>query len=57
MGPEEMGQMANEQEQPKTLLTRFMEMLIPKGAKPKEASEAEKPNKVAEAEKPKEAFG
>ena len=30
-------------------------MLIPKGAKPKEASEAEKPNEAAEADKPKKA--
>ena len=37
-------EMANKQEQLKMLLALFMEMLIPKGAKPKEASEADKPN-------------
>ena len=37
------------------LLTRFVEMLTPKGAKPQEASEAEKPNEASEAEKSKEA--
>ena len=48
-------EMANEQEQLKMLLTRFVEMLTPKGAKPQEASEAEKPNEASEAEKSKEA--
>ena len=38
------------------LLTLFVEMLIPKGAKPKEASQAEKPNKASGAEKSKEAL-
>ena len=47
--------MANKQEQLKMLLALFMEMLIPKGAKPKEATEADKPNKASEAEKSKEA--
>ena len=47
--------MANEQEQLKMLLTLFVEMLIRKGANPKEALETEIPNEACEAEKPKQA--
>ena len=39
-------EMANEQDKQKKLLAQFAEMLIPKEAKPKEASGAEKPNEV-----------
>ena len=47
-------EMANELEEKKTSLTQFVELLIPKEAKPQEALEAEKPNEASEAAKPKE---
>ena len=47
--------MADEQEKLGTLLAPFVELLIPKEAKPKEALDAEKPNEASEAEKSIEA--